>query len=395
MLGRHRAAWVVSPSLHAVQAAGILDQLQRLTSEAAPPYATPEDLTQGSAFAQYRVTLSLLNADPAAWVGDWDGPAVAGLLRPFLSRMATAEGRPQVDVHCDTQIIHHGQLPETPVYDATAGAHVLSAKAMKRLLLVNDWKLNAISTPRQSTALNFLLFVPPARYCPLVLRSGRKNIAPTAAFSWPGWGGVALFCPPNASLRASEDASGLPPRYFLRAEDVEAPMALFTTQLRQLIGATWSLTLPQGWRCHSDPSVPSSWEADLWRRQLAVRMASQAAHTLHGLHRLLSRLPSIPLTDRIAQQIDSATAAVRTLAGSPFTPGALRLAQRALRQSEDAFFHPSLFGQMYFPDEHRLAVFSPFFLPVLFSLALGVAHFKRQWTSPGGSPPGPKADRSD
>ncbi len=47
---------------------------------------------------------------------------------------------------------------------------------------------------------------------------------------------------------------------------------------------------------------------------------------------------------------------------------AMRYGKQAKRLAEEAFFNPTMVSLLYFPDEHKFAVFMPFFVPVLVPL---------------------------
>lgn len=51
---------------------------------------------------------------------------------------------------------------------------------------------------------------------------------------------------------------------------------------------------------------------------------------------------------------------------------AVRLSAKTAQQAEDAFYHPSLMGKMYFPDEHKYAVYLPLLLPTLLPIVIGL-----------------------
>jgi phosphatidylinositol glycan class S len=56
---------------------------------------------------------------------------------------------------------------------------------------------------------------------------------------------------------------------------------------------------------------------------------------------------------------------------------AMRHGKRAKHMAEAAFFNPTMVSLLYFPDEHKFAVFMPFFVPVLVPLVWAlVAEFK-------------------
>jgi phosphatidylinositol glycan class S len=51
---------------------------------------------------------------------------------------------------------------------------------------------------------------------------------------------------------------------------------------------------------------------------------------------------------------------------------AVKLSAKTARLAEDAFYHPSLMGKMYFPEEHKYAVYMPLLLPTLLPILIGI-----------------------
>ena len=58
-------------------------------------------------------------------------------------------------------------------------------------------------------------------------------------------------------------------------------------------------------------------------------------------------------------------AVCRRLAGRGSLEDAVRSSADAHAHAERAFFHPSILSLLYFPGEHKLAVYLPLGLPVL------------------------------
>lgn len=47
-------------------------------------------------------------------------------------------------------------------------------------------------------------------------------------------------------------------------------------------------------------------------------------------------------------------------------------AARASMDSDTAFFHPSIVSLLYFPDEHKYAIYMPLFVPVLVPMVVSL-----------------------
>lgn len=58
---------------------------------------------------------------------------------------------------------------------------------------------------------------------------------------------------------------------------------------------------------------------------------------------------------------------------------ALGHAQVAEKEAERAFFEKSMVGQLYFPDEHKVAVYLPLLGPVGVPLVMGLLNEIKAW----------------
>lgn len=48
-------------------------------------------------------------------------------------------------------------------------------------------------------------------------------------------------------------------------------------------------------------------------------------------------------------------------------------------ESERLFFDPNMLPQLYFPDEHKYAIYVPMFLPILVPILTGIYGEFREW----------------
>jgi phosphatidylinositol glycan class S len=60
-------------------------------------------------------------------------------------------------------------------------------------------------------------------------------------------------------------------------------------------------------------------------------------------------------------------------------PEGLAHARIAEAEAERAFFEKSMVGQLYFPDEHKIAVYMPLLGPVAVPLFMGVLNQLKAW----------------
>jgi phosphatidylinositol glycan class S len=148
-------------------------------------------------------------------------------------------------------------------------------------------------------------------------------------------------------------------------EDLRPAMLTFSTQLLALLGAPESNSLPLR-----------------LMTLIRVRSASlllKASSTLGSLARLTLALPSISIPQSVAEgvktTIEHLEQACKELGGSE----GLEHARIAEEEAERAFFEKSMVGQVYFPDEHKIAVYLPLLGPVGVPLVMGVVKEVKAW----------------
>jgi phosphatidylinositol glycan class S len=189
--------------------------------------------------------------------------------------------------------------------------------------------------------LNFILYVPEENKVPLVVKSSHAS-------SWliPQWGGVTILNSPPSG--ANSRSSVLP------KEAIEPSLLTFSHQLLSLLGA---------------PDTPPSFPLQLksLTRVQAASLLLSASSTMGSLARLTVSLPSIPIPENVALGVDQVLLHLREtcsdLRDGRFD-GALEHARIAEREAEKAFFEKSMVGQVYFPDEHKVAVYLPLLGPI-------------------------------
>jgi GPI-anchor transamidase subunit S len=142
------------------------------------------------------------------------------------------------------------------------------------------------------------------------------------------------------------------------SDNLRPAMLTFSNQLLALLGAPESGSLPL-------------------RLMTLVRVRSaglllKASGTLGSLARLTLALPSISIPQTVAEgvrtTIEHLESACAGLGGSRGLENS-RIAEEA---AEKAFFEKSMVGQVYFPDEHKVAVYLPLLGPVAVPLTMAV-----------------------
>ncbi len=113
--------------------------------------------------------------------------------------------------------------------------------------------------------------------------------------------------------------------------------------------------------------------ATLSRHSVRVTSCFGASSTLGSLARLSLALPSISIPSSVADGVSKTVAppsvwhAIRWAA-----PRDSRTLGSAEAEAERAFFEKSMVGQLYFPDEHKIAAYLPLLGPVGVPLVMGL-----------------------
>ena len=213
--------------------------------------------------------------------------------------------------------------------------------------------------------LNFVLYVPAAKQVPM-------SIQGTGEVSWliPQWGGISIL---NPVLRTSSETGR---RYIddhLEASVLAQPFDTFAKQMLSLLGVP-STNLKGG-------TLPVQVRVQSHTRQSAISLYSRAATTLGSLARLSQSLGSIPIPKHVARLVDETITHLKATCdrlGTGDWNAALREAQLAFETSEKAFFDKSMVGQVYFPDEHKVAVYLPLLGPIGVPLVVGLLRELKQ-----------------
>jgi len=96
--------------------------------------------------------------------------------------------------------------------------------------------------------------------------------------------------------------------------------------------------------------------------------------TLLALSRLVESIPNMVVLDHISSLVQSSVENLNkahNLLERNDCASSLFASREALRTSELAFFDPSMLALLYFPDEHKYAIYTPLFLPVCFPVFAG------------------------
>jgi GPI-anchor transamidase subunit S len=276
----------------------------------------------------YHLTFSLFTngASPSSW--DIES-AIDEYMKPVLDMLS-----PIHNFTFDTQV----QLYAAPGVQS----QVLSKEDLSSFINAAEWPLSP--SIGGAPTVNFVVYV------------GNQTVGTEASEtsqSWliPQWGTVYLLAPP-ASSHASLDM-------------LKQPVLTFTSHLLSLLGTPQSGSVPL--RLSTLTRIRS---ADLLLR---------ASSTLGSLARLSRALPSISIPSSVADGVAKTMHHLELACASLGNPDSLEHARIAEAEAERAFFEKSMVGQLYFPDEHKVAVYLPLLGPVGVPLVMGLLNELKAW----------------
>ncbi|KAI0547016.1 phosphatidylinositol-glycan biosynthesis class S protein [Xylaria curta] len=277
----------------------------------------------------YHLTFSLFTSGstPSSW--DIDS-AIDQYMRPVLDLL-----QPIHNFTIDTQV----QLYAVPGVQSQS----LTKEDLASFINAAEWPLSP--SIGGAPTLNFVVFVGDQT---VALNSGEGT-----SRSWlaPQWGSVYLLSPPTTSHVSSE---------FLKQ-----PILTFASHLLSLLGTPQSGSLPM--------------RLSTLARVRSVDMLLRASSSLGSLARLSLALPSISIPSSVADGVAKSIHHLELACSKLGSTESLEHARIAETEAERAFFEKSMVGQLYFPDEHKVAVYLPLLGPVGVPLVMGLLTEFRAW----------------
>ncbi|KAK4162374.1 phosphatidylinositol-glycan biosynthesis class S protein [Cladorrhinum sp. PSN259] len=278
----------------------------------------------------YHLTFSLFTS--GALPSSWDiETAIDQYMKPVLEVLS-----PIHNFTIDTQV----QLYAAPGVQND----VLQKQDLSSFINAAEWPLSP--SIGGAPTINFIVFV------------GNQTIITSpeseSSQSWliPQWGTVYLLSQPYDTAHVS-------------AETLKQPLLTFTSHLFSLLGTPQSGSLPL--RLSTLTRIRS---ADLLLR---------ASSTLGSLARLALALPSISIPSSVADGVSKTMSHLRLACDTLGGLDGLEHAKIAEAEAERAFFEKSMVGQLFFPDEHKIAVYLPLLGPVAVPLIMGAINEFKAW----------------
>lgn len=128
----------------------------------------------------------------------------------------------------------------------------------------------------------------------------------------------------------------------------------------------------------------SPWQLDTVLRMRNLENAREARKTLGGIVRLFDKIEVMEIHAEVREKILGAIAKLEQLPQAAKAKGPLPsalLSRDAVGLANEAFFDPSMMGLLYFPDQHKFAVYAPLFAPIGVSIVAGLLKELKAWRS--------------
>ncbi|GAA5939466.1 hypothetical protein JCM3775_001723, partial [Rhodotorula graminis] len=194
----------------------------------------------------------------------------------------------------------------------------------------------------------------------------------TPAFITPQRGGVVILNPPASSPAA--------PPLALSPADFAPSFRLFAAQLRTLLGVSPSPS-PSPLASPRTVTPTTTAEHDALVRRRLREAAHDSVDSLEALVTLARRIPNMRISREVQARVGRALEALEAASLSSSTSPATALLHAAVAQrlAAEAYFDPSMLALLYFPDEHKYAVYTPLFGPVAVPLVVALLREVREW----------------
>ncbi|KXN90300.1 hypothetical protein AN958_04333 [Leucoagaricus sp. SymC.cos] len=311
---------------------------------------------------QYRLAFTLLNEDASSGSSafNWDiRRGLAKRIHPLLGKL-----QPLHNFTIESQVQFHGRLAfnPQPIGDDSYG---LTPEDLTVFVNSAEWSLS--SSASNDPVLHFVLFIPSAARRPLHILTHGGNISPSTSFILPQWGGIAIYNPPiDEAGRNTILPSSINDQVFHE----------FSRQLLALLGVP---SLPGRVENHPPNSSLSMWQIDTLMRRRALENAKGAQDTLTSIIKLVDQIENMPVKDDVKDDVQGALDALERMFSATSLQDIFQNSAQATTLASRAFFNPGMLALLYFPAEHKYAVYTPLFASAIIPLFVAALRETLAW----------------
>ncbi|KAG6820272.1 hypothetical protein H0H93_003103 [Arthromyces matolae] len=270
------------------------------------------------------------------------------------------------------QVANHRVAPYSPRYrlsftllneDAAAGGSFLEWDVLNAISHHIQPKLSQLKELHNFTIESQVQLHAPLAFSPRLAKSG-FGIDPEDLT----WGSIVIFNPDETSQSTK-----------LASSSLDSVFASFSDHLLALLGIP---DLP--------PSIPkgsnkvTKWQLDALLRYRTLSNAEQSQDTLRSIVSLVDRIENMPVGQDVRGDVEDALSALEELlkTSNQSLRRTFALSARAFTLSSRAFFNPGMLAMLYFPAEHKYAVYTPLFasavIPLFVAALREIAAWRRQ-----------------
>ncbi|WWC63970.1 uncharacterized protein I303_106576 [Kwoniella dejecticola CBS 10117] len=254
----------------------------------------------------------------------------------------------------------------------------VSEEDMKVFVNSERWSLDSGST--NNPVLRFLLYIPKEGHRPMRL----ATVDGAQSFLLPQFGSVHILNPPSLLSSSSVSATS----YHLPGTALKPSFHLFTQHLYALLALP---TLYEKGKIHlPPPSSPLLPRNEIWQGITPWQMhqildsrtrenTEEAKKTLVGIKRLVLKIKEMKFGENVRSKVIGSIENLEKISESNSPLENFILSRDAVNLANQAFFDPSMMGLLYFPDEHKFAVYTPLFAPIAVPLLLGLLKELISW----------------
>ncbi|KAJ7211389.1 phosphatidylinositol-glycan biosynthesis class S protein-domain-containing protein [Mycena pura] len=311
---------------------------------------------------RYRLAFTLLNEDAAAGqaITSWDiSGAISHHLLPILDSLSALH-----NFTIESQVQYHAPLAFSPISLLDGAGFGLTPEDLTVFINSAEWTLS--SSVSNDPVLHFIAFIPSASRRPLQILNSQGRPSSSYTFLLPQWGGIVVYNPPPEL----QESTHFPP------SALNSVFSTFATQLLTLLGVA---DVPAGVK--TDSSVLTGWQLDALLRRRALENSAEAQETLRSIVKIVDQIENMPVGQDVRGDVQNSLTALDQMYTSASTSlnDTLHQSADALSLASRAFFNPGMLALLYFPAEHKYAVYMPLFASAVIPLIATAAREIRAW----------------
>ncbi|KAG6811407.1 hypothetical protein H0H92_007601 [Tricholoma furcatifolium] len=306
---------------------------------------------------RYRLSFSLLNEDAAAGHSYLDWEISTMLHRHIQPILAQLNGLHNFTI--ESQVQFHAPL----AFDPRATDNGLGINPEDLTVFVNSAEWTLSRRPLHILDHSGQSFLLSKDYTTLSLKAGA--VSPSTSFLLPQWGSIVIFNPEENSADKK-----------LASPSLDTIFSAFSDHLLALLGVP---SLPSNLPTTS--SRLTDWQLDALLRYRALSNTRDSQDTLNSIASLVNQIENMPVGQDVRSDVQGALTSLEEIFETSKSSllNTFRLSAQAFTLSSRAFFNPGMLALLYFPAEHKYAVYTPMFASAVIPLFVAALREFASW----------------